>query len=169
MCIRDRVALERLGIIARRAHRSCRLVTEVLPVIVQECQRLCEGVYYFRYHDGSHGGWEARSKWAAPVTYSPPMPLRRAHLGSLLVVVLALAGATVAPSRACSRAEMSIAWAAGDARVAPAQVTPAPRHVVTEPTQPLRTAVSRPRAVDAPLRHSLFQRPPPLSSRTRIR
>ena len=95
------------------------------------------------------------------------MPLHRVHLGSLLVVALALAGATVAPSRAFSRGEMSISWAAGDARVAPAQVTSAQRQVVAEPTQSLGTAVSRPRAADAPVRHSLFQRPPPLSSRTR--
>jgi len=95
------------------------------------------------------------------------MRVPRVHLGSLLVVALALAGATVGPSRAFSRAETSITWAAGDARIAAAPARIEPRQTFVEADLPLGTAVSRLRAVDAPVRHSLFQRPPPHSSNTR--
>jgi len=95
------------------------------------------------------------------------MPLRRVHLGSLLVIALALAGASVAPSRQGARGATSITWQADDARQAPTVANSEHRQSAVTSARPLVAPAIRPTVAQAASRHSLFQRPPPYSSDTR--
>jgi hypothetical protein len=93
------------------------------------------------------------------------MRLRRARLASLIVALLALSGAAVAPTRGLGgTTAASIVWQARDERQAPvarkAGLHGAGRYVGrTE----LRSA-GCPGVPKLPVRHALFQRPPPVSS-----
>jgi len=87
---------------------------------------------------------------------------RRRRLASLLVAVLAVTGAFAVPSAAAasSRLNAPVVWAARDQH--PAKVGTG--------TRPIRwrrasARVDRPRpafVLSAPVRHALFQRPPPI-------
>jgi len=86
--------------------------------------------------------------------------LRRLRLGSLLVVALALAGATVGPSRDAGRNTCSIIWQAGDSQQALVTATTDHRRVTSARGAISHTPESQP-FIASPVRHALFQRPPP--------
>lgn len=86
--------------------------------------------------------------------------LRRLRLGSLLVVALALAGATVVPSRDAGRNTCSIIWQAGDTQQALVTATTAPRRLKSARGAIAETRDPQP-FFTSPVRHALFQRPPP--------
>ena len=83
---------------------------------------------------------------------------------SLLVVALALAGATVVPSRDAGRSHASIIWQAADRQQAPATAK-VDRHRPTSSPGATPTTVPQ-RATASPVRHALYQRPPPHLSAT---
>jgi len=86
--------------------------------------------------------------------------LRRLRLGSLLVVALALAGATVVPSRDAGRNTCSIIWQTGDTQQALVTAT-TDHHRVTSARGAISHASDSQAFITSPIRHALFQRPPP--------
>jgi hypothetical protein len=86
--------------------------------------------------------------------------LRRLRLGSLLVVALALAGATVVPARDAGRNTCSIIWLAGNTQQAPVTATTDHRRVHSARRATSHTRDSQP-FIAVSVRHALFQRPPP--------
>jgi hypothetical protein len=95
--------------------------------------------------------------------------LRRAQAVSLLVALMALAGATTAPTFGAGRTgRASIVWQAGDQRQAPHSWT-SPRRVARlnrRPAPPAPTVGAR--ATASPVRHRLFERPPPAFSQIAV-
>ncbi len=89
---------------------------------------------------------------------------RRVHLGSLLVVALALAGATVVPARDVSRAHSAIVWQAQDIRRALVATMLGPRRVARPTGLVAQLARHTPHTVSPTVRHALFQRPPPVAA-----
>jgi len=91
------------------------------------------------------------------------MAARRLGIASLITVLLALSGATVAPSRASfSPASASIVWVKKDVRQARVLDVRRPRPGGYAPATP--TAVPRSDSRSALLVYALFQRPPPIFS-----
>jgi hypothetical protein len=93
------------------------------------------------------------------------MRLRRAGLVSLIVALMAISGASVAPVRgADGRRTASIVWQARDKKPAPVArkiLRPAIAHTAASPA----AAPSLAAAFRAPVRHPLYQRPPPAQTR----
>ena len=88
------------------------------------------------------------------------MAARRLGIASLITVLLALSGATVAPSRASfSPSAPSIVWVKKDVRQARVVDVRRPRPGVYAPAA--RLTVPRSESRSALLVHALFQRPPP--------
>jgi hypothetical protein len=94
------------------------------------------------------------------------MRLRRAGLVSLIVALMAISGASVAPVRgADGRCTASIVWQARDEKPAPvARKISRPAIVAGVAASPA-AAPSQAAALYAPVRHSLYQRPPPAQTR----
>jgi len=91
------------------------------------------------------------------------MAARRLGIASLITVLLALSGATVAPTRAAASnpASASIVWVKKDVRLARVVDVRQPRPGDYAPEAP--TSVGRSDAPSAVLTYALFQRPPPIS------
>jgi len=91
------------------------------------------------------------------------MTARRLGIASLITVLLALSGASVAPTRpsSCHRAASSVVWIKKDVRQARIVDIRRPRPGGYAPAPP--AMVGQAGARSALLVHALFQRPPPLS------
>jgi hypothetical protein len=94
------------------------------------------------------------------------MRLRRASFASLIVALLALSGATVAPTRGLGGTNApSIVWQARDERQAPVAQKAGSRHRAGRYVGRTESgSAGRPGVPQSPVRHALFQRPPPASS-----
>jgi hypothetical protein len=93
------------------------------------------------------------------------MRLRRTGFASLLVALLAMSGAAVAPTRGLGGLSApSVVWQARDERQAPvARKSSARLAAVTRIGAP-HTSPIGPGVPQSPVRHALFQRPPPAFS-----
>jgi hypothetical protein len=90
------------------------------------------------------------------------MRLRRAGLASLLVALFAVAGASVAPTQALSGiAAATVVWQARDERPAPVARQARRRATAGAAIGAPHTSTVSPGVPQAPVRHALFQRPPP--------
>jgi hypothetical protein len=91
------------------------------------------------------------------------MAARRLGIASLITVLLALSGATVAPARAASAnpGSAAIVWVKKDVRQARVVDIRRPRPAGYAPARPTINGHSSSRS--ALLVHALFQRPPPVS------
>ncbi len=92
--------------------------------------------------------------------------MRRVSVATLLVALFALTGATVAPTRGVVGSETaSIVWELGGSEKAPVTRHVARRAVAIGTTQTADVSSSLfLGAAPAPVRHALFQRPPPRQS-----
>jgi hypothetical protein len=94
------------------------------------------------------------------------MRLRRAGLVSLIVALMAISGASVVSVRgADGRRTASIVWQARDEKPAPVARKIARPPIVARGAASPSATPSQAAALYAPVRHPLYQRPPPTQTR----
>ena len=91
--------------------------------------------------------------------------MRRASVATLLVALFALTGATVAPTRGVASPQTaSIVWELRGTEKAPVARHVARRIVALATAQTTDISALRVNNKPTPVRHALFQRPPPVQS-----